>query len=136
MTQTSTFSGSSLTLERNGSVTVVASGDRSRKCGAPELDTIAYRVLIECPDDALDENDFIVDHRDVAEYFQRTYGFVGTFPSCERIAANSCRDLHDLMVARGSRPCRIEVTVAAMKQPTDRIAGITARWPASAPAGA
>lgn len=114
-----------LRLERNGDWIVTASGDRSRKCGPPAENHMAYRVFVECPDDALDADGFVIDHNEIQAYFERTFGHVVDFPSCERIAVKAIRDLHELMVSRGSRPCGIEVTVAAFGA-----AGITAHWPA------
>lgn len=121
---------STLTLERNGTVDVVATGDVSRKCGPIGANTLAFRVFVECPDTCLDDDGFVIDHNELQAYFDRTWGKVTDFPSCERIAKQAIRELHDLMVEKGSHPCRIEVTVAAFGQ-----AGITAHWPARSRAG-
>jgi hypothetical protein len=114
-----------LRLERNGTVDVVASGDRSRKCGPPEANTLSFKVCVECADTALGHDDFVIDHNELQAYFDRTWSRVVDFPSCERIAVKSIRDIHGIMCERGTKPCAIEVTVAAFGQ-----AGITAHWPA------
>lgn len=119
-----------LKLERNGFIDVVATGDASRKCGPPGANRLSYRVFVECPDDSLDQDGFLIDHNDLGKYFDEVWSKLIDFPSCERIAAKACRDIHDLMIERGSRPCGIEVTVAAFGQ-----AGITATWPARVTVG-
>jgi hypothetical protein len=112
-----------LCLERNGTVEVRAR-DTSVKCGPPGANVLTYRVLVTAGDHCVDGAGFLIDHNDIAAYFERTYSVVHVFPSCELIAAQAIRDLHQIMSDRGCDVCSLEVSIAAFGQ-----AGVTARWP-------
>lgn len=110
-----------LTLERNGSFDVDAS-DISCKCGPVGADTITYQIKVECRD-RLDPSGFLIDHNDLHAYMVRTFGGKQqVFPSCERMADRSARELWRLIRSHGAYPVRLRVTVAAFG-----MAGVTAK---------
>ncbi len=107
-----------ITLRRTGIFTVADECDDSNQCGMKRGQRkLDYEVEIITHSGALDDRGFVMENGDIQRYFDKTYGNIRKFDSCEWIAVRAVLDLREIA---GPDRC-MNVKVSIIPQPLVKV---------------